>query len=130
MIGSTMLAAPSTMSSGGLNPYSAVIASARCTESSSMTQPVSTLFHVDGGRDVVGCDARVIILSARVAMGRMRMTRRLEASVELPLDLLQDHVDAPSGRLVIEPARRQFGRPMPFRGFRICCEAKTETVDS
>ena len=39
-----MRAAPSTMSSGGRNPCSAVFRSAICTGSSSVTQPVSTLF--------------------------------------------------------------------------------------
>jgi hypothetical protein len=44
MIGSTMRAAPSTMSSGGWKRASASLRAASSTGSSSVTQPVSTLF--------------------------------------------------------------------------------------
>ena len=91
MIGSTMRAAPSTMSSGGWKRCSAVLRSAMSTGSSSLTQPVSTLFmwmpsawysaarrarhHVERGLGHVG----------------VRVLRGLEPPVELPLD--RRHVD-------------------------------------
>ncbi len=92
MIGSTMRAAPSTMSSGGWKRCSAVLRAAMSPGSSSRHPAGVHAVHVDA---VAGGNppptVRVIMLSAALAMLVCGCRRRLEAAVELALD--RGHVD-------------------------------------
>ena len=91
MIGSTMRAAPSTMSSGGWKRCSAVLRAAMCDR---------VLVGDPAGVDAVHVDAVGVVVGRRGARHhvqrglrhvRVRVPGRLEAAVELPLD--RRHVD-------------------------------------
>ena len=92
MIGSTIRAAPSTMSSGGWKRCSAVLArrDARAG-SSSVTQPVSTLFMWMPSCVVVGRGGARHHVERRLGHVGVRVRVGLEVAVELPFH--RRHVD-------------------------------------
>ena len=86
MIGSTMRAAPSTMSSGGRKPCSAVLRSAIC-DGILVGHPAGVdAVHVDAVGVVVGGGGAGHHVQRRLGHVRVRVPRRLEAAVELALD--------------------------------------------
>ncbi len=91
MIGATMRAPPSTMSSGGWNRCSTTLRAAIAAGSSSVTQPGVHAVHVDPVVVVVGRGRARHHVERGLRHVRVRVARGLRRPVELPLD--RRHVD-------------------------------------